>query len=136
MVFFSVMLYGCGGTPVWLRNDPSDVVKGYLQAVEVQDEATVWEFLSQETRNRLEQMAENYNRDHASSPPLKGREMLRFGHVLSSTREYKKIVVSTKDDNHAVVNIVLHDESTLSVDLFRESDRWAIGLPLDRMDTK
>ena len=133
---FLALMYGCGGTPVWLRDDPSEVVKGYLQAVEIQDEDTVWEFLSQNTRSQLEHQAELFNQSHPSSLPRKGADMLRFGHVLSSTREYRKIVVSTEDESHAVVNIVLHDESTLSVDLFRESDRWAIGLPLDGMDTK
>ncbi len=135
-ILFSVMMYGCRGTPVWLRSDPAEVVRGYLQAVESQDEEAVWEFLSQETRNQLEQKAGEYNRKHAAVQSRHGREMLRFGHVMSSTREYKKIVVATKDANHAVVNIVLHDESALSVDLFRESDRWAIGLPLDKMDIK
>ena len=136
ILVFCAILSGCGGTPVWLRDDPADVVKGYLQAVESQDENTVWEFLSEQTRQKLDQSAEKFNQNPASGAPRKGKDMLRFGHVISSTREYKKIVLSTKDDNHAVVNIVLHDETTHSVELIRESDRWAIALPLDRMDIK
>ena len=57
--------------------------------------------------------------------------MLRTtGHVISSTREYKKLEVSSKTDQEAMVDIVMHDGSKKSVRLHRESGRWAIDLPL------
>lgn len=133
---FLITLLGCGGQPVWLRDDPEDVVAGFLSAVEVQDTDTVWEFLSSSTRNELEKRAENFNQmpDHGTA--VQGRDMLRFGHVLSSTREYKKIELKSSDQTHATVQIVLHDESVIPVELHRESNRWTLDLPLPEMEIK
>ena len=129
--FLLTGMSGCGGTPVWMRDDPAEVVSGYLSAVEGQNPEIVWEFLSSPTREKLEKRAEAFNEASDHGVSMRGMDMLRFGHVLSSTREYKKILVSSSDDRHATVHIVRHDESVIPIDLHRESERWVIDLPLD-----
>ena len=134
--FLWIWISGCGGTPVWMRDDPAEVVSGYLSAVEGQNPEMVWEFLSTPTREKLEKRAEAFNQTSDHGVSMRGVDMLRFGHVLSSTREYKKIQVSSSDEHHATVHIMLHDESVIPIDLHRESERWVIDLPLDEMEIK
>lgn len=122
--------YGCGGKPVWLRDDPDEVLAGFLQTTEAQSTETMWEYLSSETRRKLEERAEAFNADTSNGEKRRGRDMLRAGHVLSSTREYKKLEVAASDDKEAVVNIVMHDETIIAVKLYREDGRWAVTLPL------
>ena len=130
------MLGGCGAGPVWTRDDPRDVLNGFLQNAEVQNVENMWEFLSASTQEALNARAEAFNAgSHDGIPykgaPRKGCDMLRTtGHVISSTREYKKLEVSSKTDQEAMVDIVMHDGSKKSVRLHRESGRWAIDLPL------
>ena len=131
---FCVSLSGCGGTPVWQRDDPDEVVAGFLSAVEAQDSDVVWEFLSSQTREKLEKRAEDFNNLPEHGNTVRGRDMLRFGHVLSSTREYKKIIVASSDETHAAVQIVLHDGAVIPVDLHRESNRWTVDLPLEKSE--
>ncbi len=121
---------GCGGTPVWMRDDPKDVLYGFLQTVEAQSTETMWEYLTDETRRKLEARAEAFNANAENGDKRKGYDMLRAGHVLSSTREYKKLEVAASDDKEAVVNIVMHDETKVAIKLYREGGRWAVSLPL------
>ena len=122
---------GCGGVPVWMRSAPDTVVYEYLQAVETQDYDTAWEFLSEQTRRDLDAKAAEFNAMPDHGVTVTGREMLRFGHVLSSTREYKKIAVASANDTVAEVEIILHDASKIPVTLHRESNRWAVNLPIN-----
>ena len=57
-------------------------------------------------------------------------DMLRFGHVISSTREYKKIELIQSDESVATVRIVRHDESGLDIEMHHEDGRWTIELPI------
>ncbi len=123
---------GCGAGPVWTRDDPRDVVNGFLQTAEVQNVEMMWEFLSSASRDNLNARAESFNAQSKNSTPRKGCDMLRTtGHVISSTREYKKIEVSSQTADEAIVNIVMHNGSVKSLTLHRESGRWAIDLPLE-----
>lgn len=124
------MLCACGEGPVWTRDDPRTVLSGFLADAEYQDMATVWEYLSGETRQKLDQMATAFNASAENGSPRKGYEMLRVGHLLSSTREYRKIELVSSDDTSAVLHIILHDETYKTVTLHREEGRWAIDLPI------
>ena len=57
-------------------------------------------------------------------------DMLRFGHVISSTREYKKLELIQSDASVATVRIVRHDESGLDIEMHNEDGRWTIELPI------
>ncbi len=124
-----LLCVGCGSEPAY-RDDPCDVVREYLYAVEMQDNEAVWAFLSGDTRNKLEQKAAQFNDlpEHGNSRA--GVDMFRTGHVLSSTREYKKLVLASQNNDLADVDIVLHNDKTLRVQLKKESGRWAINLPI------
>lgn len=130
MLIFFVILAGCGAGPIWTREDPEDVLTGFLQATEGQSPETMWEFLSSETRRKLEERASSFNATSTNGETRRGYDMLRAGHVLSSTREYKKIELASLDGEKAIVNIVMHDGSNIPVALHREDGRWAIDLPL------
>ena len=56
--------------------------------------------------------------------------MIRTGHVVSSTREYRKFELVSETETESVVEIVLQDETRIPVTLHRESDRWALDLPV------
>ncbi|MBQ9241628.1 MAG: hypothetical protein IJ165_00120 [Proteobacteria bacterium] len=124
------MLCACGEGPVWTRDDPRTVLSGFLTDAEYQDMANVWEYLSAETRQKLDQMASAFNASAENGSPRKGYEMLRTGHLLSSTREYRKIELVSSDDTSAELHIILHDETYKTVTLHREEGRWAIDLPI------
>ena len=125
------MINGCGAGPVWTRDDPRDVVNGFLQTAEVQNVGEMWEYLSTATQKSLNERADAFNAQSQNGIPRKGCDMLRTtGHVISSTREYKKIEVSSQTAEEAVVNIVMHDGSVKSLTLHRENGRWTIDLPL------
>ena len=127
-LLLSFILIGCRGVPVWQREDPEDVLDGFLQTAESQDIEAMWEFLSEKTRSRLTERAEAFNA-RSGVTSHRGCDMLRPGHVLSSTREYKKLEVASQDDSSAAVDIVLHDGSRITVRLHREAGRWVIDLP-------
>ena len=91
----------------------------------------MWEYLSTATQKNLDKRADAFNAQSQNGIPRKGCDMLRTtGHVISSTREYKKIEVSSQTAEEAVVNIVMHDGSVKSLTLHRENGRWTIDLPL------
>jgi hypothetical protein len=49
---------------------------------------------------------------------------------MATTREYKKVKPQTVTDTTAVVSIVLHDDSEITVTMQRENNRWTVALPL------
>ncbi len=126
------LLTGCKAEPLWNRPNPEIVLRGFLQSAEAQRTDLVWNYLGEKTRDALSREAENFNKlidknDH----PRKPEEMMRFGHVISSTREYKKLEVISADQSRAVVRIVrLNDMPHIDVVLTRENDRWTVELPL------
>ena len=120
---------GCGSDPAY-RDDPCDVVREYLVAVEMQDNQAVWAFLSGDTRKKLDDKAAQFNDLPEHGNNRDGVDMFRTGHVLSSTREYKKLVLASQNNDSADVDIVLHDDKTLRIRLTKESGRWAIHLPI------
>ena len=127
----SFMVNGCGAGPVWTRDDPRDVVNGFLQTAEVQNVEVMWEYLSTATQKSLNERADAFNAQSQNGSSRKGFEMLRTtGHVISSTREYKKLEVSSQTAEEAVVDIVMQDGSVKSLTLHRENGRWTIDLPL------
>jgi len=124
------VVYGCSGQPAWEKDAPDDVLKAFLSAAESQDLPLAWAFLGHSTREALDSQAASFNAAHPNLPPREGVDMLRFGRMLSSTREYKKFEVTSADADRAVVSIVLHDATQIDVELRRESGRWAIDLPV------
>ena len=128
-VYFAVFCASCGSQPAY-RDDPCDVVREYLVSVEVGDIDSVWTFLSDTTREQLDSRAAAYNEMPQHGTMRTGREMLRTGHVLASTREYKKLVLASRTAESADVDIVLHDDSALRITLKNENGRWAVMLPL------
>lgn len=126
----SCFLLGCGAKPVWQREDPDVVLTGFLQATEGQSPELMWEFLDLQTRERLQQKANAFNASAQNGHTRKAWEMLRPGHVMSTTREYKKIKLETVTDTTAVVHIILHDDSEIPVTMQREDNRWTVALPL------
>lgn len=121
---------GCGAAPVWQRENPEVVLTGFLETAEVQDTETMWEFLDAQTRDALQKKADAFNASAENGHPRKAWEMLRPGHVMATTREYKKIKPQTVTDTTAVVSIVLHDDSEITVTMQRENNRWTVALPL------
>ena len=124
-----LMCCGCGSKPAY-RDDPCDVVKAYLTAVEIQDNEAIWEFLSSDTRKKLDDKASQFNATPEHGKSRMGADMLRAGHVLSSTREYKKVVLASQNNDSADVDIVLHDDRNLRIQLKKENGRWAVELPI------
>ncbi len=124
-----LMCCGCGSKPAY-RDDPCDVVKAYLAAVEGQDNEAIWAFLSDETRKKLDDKAAQFNASPDSGRTRTGADMIRAGHVLSSTREYKKMVLASQNNDSADVDIVLHDDRNLRIQLKKENGRWAVELPI------
>lgn len=123
-------IWGCSGQPAWKKDAPDDVLKAFLSAAESQDLPLAWEFLGHSTREALASQAASFNAAHPNLPPREGADMLRFGRMLSSTREYKKFEVTSADADKAMVSIVLHDAAQINVELRRESGRWVIDLPV------
>jgi len=125
-------LIGCKAEPAWNRQDPEVVLRGFLQSAEAQRTDLVWNYLGENTRAALSHEAEKFNKNiEKNSHPRKPEEMMRFGHVISSTREYKKLEVISADQSRAVVRIVrLNEMSPIDVVLTRENDRWTVELPL------
>ena len=119
----------CGGGDPHEDADPREVVKGFLLDVETQNNASVWKYLGTSTRAELDRLASEYNARHAS-PPRRGEDRIRTGHVVSSTREYRKFELVSETETESVVEIVLQDETRIPVTLHRESDRWALDLPV------
>ena len=130
LLFFVTVMTGCGAGPIWTRDNPKDVLSGFLQTTESQSTETMWEYLSEGTRSKLEARAAEFNAKTENGEKRRGCDMLRAGHVLSTTREYKKLEVASNDEQEAIINIVMHDGSIIPVSLHREANRWAIDLPL------
>lgn len=130
MLVLSLFLSACGDGPVWTRDNPRTVLTGFLQELEYQDTATIWEYLSTRTRQALDAEAAAFNENASNGAPRKGHEMLRPGHVLATTREYKKIETVSSNGETAVMHIILHDETFKTVTLHKEEGRWAIHLPI------
>ena len=131
ILFMTSFLAGCGSRPVWMRDDPCDVLAGFLQTTEYRGVDEMWEYLSAETRQRLDSRAQEFNAMQPEGGQRRGCDMIRAGHVLSTTREYKKLELAFENDRNAVVKIVLHDGNTIDVAMHRDAQRWAIDLPLD-----
>ena len=127
--FLAQSLWGCGEGAAWLRDDPQEVVRGYLQALDAQDRESACEFLSSKTRAKLDELARQ-SMDVTGEAERTGCRIIRSSHVVSSTREYRKFEVTSSSDTEAVVDIVLQNDSRISIALHREKDRWAIDLPL------
>ena len=123
---------GCKAPPVWEREDPDVVLRGFLQSADAERTDLVWNYLSKNTRDILQKKADEFNQISKTERPA--HEMIRFGHVMSSTREYKKLDVENENDLEAVVNIVKHDDSTIQVVLKKEDGHWTIDLPLERQE--
>lgn len=125
VLFLSFSLLACTPKQPWEEKSADSALTQFLWSLEVQDHDTVWEFLSDSDRNALDALAK----------PIKGKEgkdMLQMGHVLSSTREYKKFEILSKKDDWAEVAIVLHDESKIRVVMQKERGRWTVDLGIAR----
>lgn len=127
-------LVACSAKDPCLSDDPRDVVKQYLQMLDAQNEAKALDCLTDEAQNALAQRAEAFNAVHADGK-REPSEMLRAGHVIASTREYKKFEVQSEDESRAIVDIVMQDGSKIPVSLRRESARWAVELDITRIQT-
>ena len=90
-------LVACSAKDPCLSDDPRDVVKQYLQMLDAQNEAKALGCLTDEAQNALAQRAEAFNAVHADGK-REPSEMLRAGHVIASTREYKKFEVQSEDE--------------------------------------
>lgn len=121
--------FSCSGEDAWERQDPSDFLRAYLYAVESQDHESVWAFLSVDSQTQLAQRAQALAA-LAKTDSYTGKDMLRLGHVLSSTREYKKFDVLSNDGQTAQVDIIRHEGTDLRIELKREQGFWKIALPL------
>ena len=126
----SCSILGCGAGPVWQREDPDVVLTGFLQAVEAQNTEVIWEFLDQKTRDVLQARADDFNASPENGHARKAWDMIRPGHVLATTREYKKMTPEKVSETTAIVAIILHDDSKITVTMQRESNRWTVALPL------
>ena len=94
-------------------------------SVESQNREVVWEFLNHEDQAKLTQLAKDLE-------GFEGKDMLNFGHVISSTREYKKFELISQDKDNAVVAVVLHDQSQIKFQLAKGNQgRWTVDLPLE-----
>lgn len=123
----------CSGEEIWERQNPSNFLRNYLYAVDIQAHDAVWSFLSSESQNHLDRRAKalavlTKNNSYA------GKDMLRLGHVLSSTREYKKFELLSNDGQRAEVEIIRHEGASLYIQLTREHGQWKITLPLADFD--
>lgn len=121
----------CSAKDPCLSDDPRDVVKRYLVMLDAQNEEGAYACLSSEAQKSLADRAEAFNADHPDGKRTPG-EMLRAGHVVASTREYKKFEVQTEDRTKAVVDIVMQDGRKIPVALRREAERWSIELDISR----
>lgn len=120
----------CQAPPVWERNDPEVVLRGFLQSAEAQRTDLAWNYLSKNTREKLQQKVDAFNQRFEGVMMRQPEDMLRFGHVISSTREYKKLELIQSDASVATVRIVRHDESGLDIEMHNEDGRWTIELPI------
>ncbi len=123
------MSAGCGEGPLWTRSDPDEVLYGFLIASDSMDTETIWEFLGKNTREKLQASAEEFNKTAPENGKRKPHQMMRTFHVISSTREFKKLETVSSDEQKAVVQIVMHEGEAIPVELIREGKRWAIELP-------
>jgi hypothetical protein len=123
------LLWGCAAPP-WDRSEPDDAFRVFLQAAEAQDYNLVWEFLSENSKRELQGRADAFNAALPYASPRSPASMMRFGRMLSTTHEYKKIVIKSRQSDEAVVSIFLHDDAQIDVSLLRESGRWTVNLPL------
>lgn len=130
MIILSLMFCACQAPPVWERQDPEIVLKGFLQSADAQRTDLVWNYLGDHTRDILQQKADALNQRFMGVMSRQPEDMLRFGHVMSSTREYKKIELVRQDESVAIVRIVRHDAPGLDIEMRNENGRWAIDLPL------
>ena len=121
---------GCKKYESWMDDDPAAVLKAFLTTVEYQNSEKVWNYLSEENRKQLQNRADAVNALQNGTKQQIPADMLRFGHVISSTREYEKFEVKSQDEQTAVVAIILHDKSTILVEMKRENQRWTVDLPL------
>lgn len=124
----------CSAKKGFELDEPQAFVKAYLQTLDAQDNDNAWAFLSSPTKNSLEKLANDYNQSHDGvnrSPAL----MLRFGHVIASTREYKKINCTGRNDASATVDVVLQNGNTLQIHLVKENSQWAVDLPIPATHT-
>ncbi len=128
----SLFFSGCSNHEDWMQDDPEKVLSAFLISTESQDIESMWEFLSESSRTKLNQLADDFNRIPGSKA-RRGCDMIRPGHVLYSTREYKKIEVVSQDNLSAQVDIVMHDDLRKSIFMRRETKRWAIDLPSEQI---
>lgn len=133
-IFYILCLLGClacSGTKNCDKTDPEDVLKGFLQDLDAQDYDSVWACLSQTSQNALRSKARAFNQNHPENPRLP-QDLLRAGHVVSSTREYKKFETLSLNGQCATVAIVMQNNlPTIKTTLCLENDHWKISLPLD-----
>lgn len=121
-VLLSVVLLACAPKEPWEQKDAAKVLENFLISVENQDRDSVWEFLKQQDRDALERLGQKAG--------LEGKDMLNFGHVLSSTREYKRFETVQHDDSRALVAIQKHDGSQIELELNKERGHWVVGLDI------
>ena len=124
----------CSAKKGFELDEPQAFVKAYLQTLDAQDNDDAWAFLSSRSKNSLEKLALDYNQTHdgVNRAPA---HMLRFGHVIASTREYKKILCSNQNESSAVVDVVLQNGNTLQIQLVKENSQWAVDLPIHTTNT-
>ena len=135
IVLGACVFLSCGGPAPCESDDPCDVVKFFLTSADAQANEYVWKCLSGKTQAALEARAEAFNKAHAGQH-RRGFDMIRAGHVMSSTREYKKFELASQNDDSASVDIIKHDGSKLTIVLHREDNRWAMDLPLSDLDSR
>lgn len=127
---WACLLTSCGAGPVWQREDPDVVLSGFLVAVESQNTKEMWEYLDPKTRDALQKKADDFNKNPQNGHKRQAWDMLRPGHVMATTREYKRIKLDKADEHSANVDIVLHDDSKVTVTMQRIDNRWTVALPL------
>ncbi|MDX9723129.1 MAG: DUF4878 domain-containing protein [Myxococcota bacterium] len=127
-------LLGCGRKDPWENDDPAEVLKAFLAAVELRQTALAWEFLTPSDRTTLEQLRERFIA--MGGDEREAHSFLGPGHVASSSREWASVKVdeAASSEERAVVVVTLHDERSFNVELEKIESRWYVDLPLEGLD--
>lgn len=121
-------LWGCSKPEPWERDEPEEALKVFLAALETRQLELAWEFLLPEDRAVLETHAAALAELGVERQPW---QLLSPGHVVSSPSEYAAVRVAETRDEVTVVELVLHDERQIPVEMIRRDGRWYVDLPLE-----
>jgi hypothetical protein len=123
----------CTPTEPWTSDNPEFALGEFFKALSHADHETVWEYLSEESRERIADSVRQNPRSAALSDDLDGPRLLEFVYRAwtPSSEEIDRLETMQSDDSRATVAVHLIYGTSIEVHMVRADGRWLLDFAPD-----